>query len=143
MNNYIPMTGDVVRVVRNDNKVYDCFVVESVKHDNLFYGRVLESSKDKVATTDWDRYGLKGNCICQVRDETKSVELLTKSDDAVMEDMSHTVIYRNRIPGTNRKLTLCLSEGFGGWSDEEDEDPAILESYGRALRSRTEVRENG
>lgn len=143
MSNYIPSTGDIVKVSRNDGKVYDCFVIESLKDDNLFYGRVLESSRDKVPTTCWKRYGLEDNCIVQAQSEAKSVELLTKSNHIVVEDLKDTHIYRNRIPGTSRTVTLSLSEGFGGWSEDRDEDSAIFESCSRMSNSKKEDTDNG
>lgn len=127
-------TGNIVRVTRDDGRVYQCYVVDTAEDGNLFFGRILESSKDKVPHTSWSRYGLKDNCICQVIGECKSIDLISEGLPFVLEDMSGIKFYRNKIPGSGTVITLCLSEDrkFGGWSDDSDDDSAIIESYHKA-----------
>ena len=139
MNNVIK-TGNIVRVTRDDGRVYECFVVDTAEDGNLFFGRILESSKDKVPHTSWSRYGLKGNCICQVISECKSIDLVSDGRPFVLEDMNGIKFYRNKTPDSGTVITLCLSEDhkFGGWSDDSDEDSAIIESYHKASEASQE-----
>lgn len=127
--------GDIVEVTRNDGRKFESFVVQTYPKRNMFYGRVLESSRDKVSTASWDRYGLKDNGVCQVLEDCKSVKTISKGVRTVLEDMNDTVVYRNTIPGTCTNLTFCLSEGYGGWSESE-EDGSIFESYVEATHSK-------
>lgn len=131
-------TGDIVRVTRKDGRIYDCFVIEDYKNRNMFYGRVLESSKDHVPVSSWSRYGLVKNGICQLKEECKSIKTVSKSKCIVVEDLSDTKVYRNVTP-SNNLITFCLSEDFGGWSDEKDQDTAIFESYNSSIDHRKEV----
>lgn len=132
-------TGDIVRVTRTDGRTYDCFVVEDYKSRGMFYGKVLKSSKDKVACSSWSRYGTKEDGILQIIDECKSVTLMRPGRKTVLEDMDNTCIYQNKDPKSNETITFCLSEGFGGWSNEDDEGSSILESFNRTLESKREV----
>lgn len=127
-------TGNIVRVTRDDGRVYECFIVDTAESGNLFFGRILESSKDKVPHTSWDRYGLNNNCICQVIKECKSVDLISKGSSFILEDTAGAKFYRNTAPDSDKVLTLCLSEDrkFGGWSEDSDNDSSIIESYHRA-----------
>lgn len=132
-------TGNIVRVTRNDGRVYECFIVDTAENGNLFFGRVLESSKDKVPHTSWKRYGLEDNCICQIIKECKSIDLISKGSSFVLEDAKGSVFYRNKTPDSGEVMTLCLSENnnYGGWSNDSDIDSAIIESYSRASQEDT------
>lgn len=133
MKMYSPNTGDIVKVVRKDGKTYECFVIEQVKRGKLFFGRVLNKSEG-VSTTTWHRYQLDGNCICQPVSECKSVELLSRAHQRITEDQSRSIkIYTNKIPGTQKMLTFCLDEDYGGWSENPDEEEALVESYSKAF----------
>lgn len=125
-------TGDVARITRKDGKQYDAFIIEVYDRYNLVYGRVLESSKDKVATSGWSRYSLKNDGICQLMNECSNIEVISKGTKIKLEEVDNASLYQNKIPGTNKVLTLCLTEDFGGWSDAQDENDAILESCSRA-----------
>lgn len=135
-------TGDIVRVTRKDGRVYDCFVIEDYKNRNMFYGRVLDSSKDHVPVSSWSRYGLTKNGICQLKEECESIKTVSKSKCVVVEDLSNTKIYSNVTPNDNTLITFCLSEGYGGWSDEKDVDTAIFESYNSSVDHHKEVLAN-
>ena len=131
-------TGDIVRVTRNDGKQYDMFITETFDRYNLLCGRVLESSKDKVATTSWKRYNLEENGICQLIDECSNISTLSEGKKVELEGVDDTRLYQNTVPGTNKVLTFCLSEDFGGWSESSNTDDAILESCSRANSAQCE-----
>lgn len=122
-------TGDIVRVERLDGKSYDCFVIEDYSSRDLFYGRVLSSSKDKVATASWERFGLNQNGVCQMKTECESIKVLSPGEVITLEDLNSTKIFRNTNPDTGESLTFCISEGAGGWSTCKDESIALYESY--------------
>lgn len=133
-------TGDVVRVTRKDDKVYDCFVIENYPGRNMFYGKVLKTSKDKVPTASWKRYGLDQSGVCQLEEDCKQIEKIDQSKVIVLEDLSNTKVYR--IPEEDQEETFCLSEDFGGWSEDEDTDTAIIDAYREAQINRQEVLSN-
>lgn len=135
-------TGDIVRVTRTDGRVYDCFVVENYKDRGMFYGRILESSKDKVPHSSWTRYGIKEDGILQLTNECKSIKLISPGSKTVLEDMNDTYIYHNVNPKTGKNITFCLSEDYGGWSDEPDEGTSVFESFNHTLDSKREVFRN-
>lgn len=130
MRNYKPSTGDIVQIVRNDGVTYECFIIDSLKEGRLLCGRVLDPSK--VATTSWERYHLKEDCVCQPVEECKSISLVSKGTRIVVEDQKDAKVFSNTIPGTNRELTFCLVEDHGGWSESSDKDIALVESYSSA-----------
>lgn len=135
-NNIKVNVGDIIRVTRNDGRVYDCFVVEDLDRHKMFCGRILRSIEGTPPTTSWVRYGLNHNAICQIKSECKSVKVLSKGKQVPITDQKHVEVYRNNIPGSNESITLCLSESlggrYGGWSHSSDESNAILESYTRS-----------
>ena len=139
--------GDVVRVVTNEGKSYDGFVFKVPSAKKLLCMRVLESSKDKVPTAEqgWKRYGLGEDC-CRVQplDECTEINLISRaSRQVVKEDFVHSRIYRNTIPGTDKRITYCRSESYGGWSFEEDDSTSLTESYSRAVQNKEEVENDG
>lgn len=133
MSNIKVNVGDVVRVTRNDGGIYDCFVVEDLKRHEMFCGRILRDVKGKIPSTSWVRYGLHHNAICQIKNECKSVQVLSKGQQIPITDIKHAEVYQNHHPESGETITLCLSEDlgsrYGGWSDSSDESSAILESY--------------
>lgn len=130
-------TGDIATITRaEDGKQYDAFIIEVYDNYGLFYGRVLESSKDKVATSSWSRYGLEKDGVCQLIDECSEIKVISKGKAIKLEDVEDTCLYQNKIPGTNKTVTFCLSEDFGGWSESSDEEDAILESCSSASLSK-------
>lgn len=133
-------TGDIVKVTRNDGRIYECFVVQDFSDKNLFCGKVLETYGNKVPSTTWSRYGMSGDCICQLRNECKSVEMVNEGTKIIVEDMNDTAIFTNTYKGKN--LTFCLSEDFGGWSEERDTSTSLYESVNRAISKRSEVSRN-
>lgn len=135
-------TGDIVHVTR-DGKQYDAFIVEVYDKYNLFYGKVLPSSKDKVATATWERYGLEGDGICQPLNECANVEIISHPEVIDLEEVNNTHLYKNTIPGTKSSLMFCLTEDYGGWSESSNEDEAILESCSRANSRREGGSKNG
>jgi len=121
--------GDIVEITRNDGKVYNCFVIESIGKQQAIYGRLLESSKDMVTAATWDRYGLVDKGVCTYLEDVKSVKILSKGTQTIMEDVNDVSLYENYDNGN--KIIFCVSEGYGGWSTENNEE-ALLEACGRA-----------
>lgn len=121
--------GDIVRITRNDDKVYNCFVVESIGEQQAIYGRLLESSQDKVSAATWDRYGLVNEGVCTYLEDCKFIEIISKGKTSLVEDANDIKLYEN-LDG-KKKIIFCLSEGYGGWSEQTDEE-ALLEACGRA-----------
>lgn len=119
---YNPKVGDIVKVTKKDGRFYECFVVGNAGEE-VFYGKVLDSSS-KVPTTSWKRYGLVDDCSVQMIKECKNIELVSEAEVSRLEDLSETTIYRNG------KYAFCLSEDYGGWS--EDHENYIFESVSRA-----------
>ena len=123
--------GDIVRVKRPDGKVFECFVTGLVGEGSLFYGKILPTSKYKVRDTTWRRYGLEEDGVIKMTNECE-IKLISKGRKVVLEDLPSTVIYENRLPGSGDKVTFCLTDDYGGWSFNEDNSEAIVESYTRA-----------
>lgn len=133
-------TGDVVRVTRNDGKVYDCFVIEDDDNRGILIGRVLESSQDKVGTSSWQRYGLENNSICQLKEECKRISLVRKGTSSLLEAKDGVRIYQNIVPGSHQPLTFCMTEDCGGWSEKPFNAYSFFESYAQALGAREVIR---
>lgn len=136
MNNVNVNVGDIVRVTRCDGKIYDCFVVENLNRHSMFCGRILRHVKGKSPSTSWTRYGLNHNAICQIVSECESIQVLSKGQQLPINDNKQVEVYQSRDPQSHKTVTLCLSESidgkYGGWSDNDDESSAILESYSRS-----------
>lgn len=121
--------GDIVKITRNDGKEYNCFVIESIGEQQAIYGRLLESSKDKVAAATWDRYGLVEEGVCTYLEDCESLEIISKGTNIIVEDANDSTIYKNT--DNKQSIIFCLAEGYGGWSITSEEE-ALLEACGRA-----------
>lgn len=130
-------TGNLLEVVLKDGKQFKCIVVED--YGDGFVGKVL--SKDlKVGTASWNRYGLKEDGRFQVIENCKEVKVLAESTEtkgsgslSLNESVTKSEMTYYTTPlGEGKCITLCLCEGYGGWSvhdENEDAGNALKESF--------------
>lgn len=144
MNNTEINVGDIVKVARNDGKIYECMIIKKLLNHGGFYGKVIKN-EDKVSTSSWERYGLDKDGIFQVLSECIYIKVLSKTESftqnlkistGLTESLDFTTIeeknatyYRTKVPGEDSYLTFCLCENYGGWSTSEDKNKSLAESF--------------
>lgn len=128
--------GDLVEVTRNDDKKFECLVVE--KYNGGFVSKVLNKDKG-VGTANWKRYGLFRDSRFQMMSECKEIKVLSKAakttasstftlnESVTRNDLTY---YETRIDNSNYAI-LCMCEGFGGWSfcNRESRPEGLKESF--------------
>lgn len=113
--------GDLIEVTRNDGKKFKGIVVEN--YSGGFVCKVLHKDKD-VGTASWSRYGLVSDSRFQSITECQNIEVLAKATKSSASSTftlnesvtkSNLTYYETPID-ENLSSTLCICDGFGGWS---------------------------
>lgn len=142
-------TGDLVEVVLKDGQKFKGLVVEN--YVGGFTCKVL-NKESSLGTAIWERYGSERDHRFQVLEDCSQVKVLSKSrvskasgTFSLNESVSkNEMTYYETDLGDGKYATLCLCEGYGGWSfydSEEDHADSLKESYFNSQISKYNSRE--
>lgn len=134
-------TGDLVEVILKDGRQYKGIIVENYPSKRGFYARVLESSGRKLPKSSWSRYGIDRG-IYQELTYCRTVSVISHPQRIKLEEVTDTVVYQTTDPDTKKMYTFSVSEGYGGWSDSDNSDLALVESCYNAAESKKEDEDN-